>query len=79
MSSSRVHRTRPTCGAVQAYNAGGELIRVGKLIQEAGVPPNPEPIAGARMSSYPSVAQKPHIAQLARVHWPCEIVPRLRL
>lgn len=34
-------------GTVHAYDAGGALIRVGQLIQEAGVPPNPELIAEA--------------------------------
>ena len=34
-------------GTVHANNAGAALIRIGQLIQEAGVPPNPELIAEA--------------------------------
>ena len=34
-------------GTVHAFDASGALIRVGQLIQEAGVPPNPELIAEA--------------------------------
>jgi P-type conjugative transfer ATPase TrbB len=34
-------------GTVHAHDAGGALIRIGQLIQEAGVPPNPELIAEA--------------------------------
>jgi type IV secretion system protein TrbB len=34
-------------GTVHAHDAGGALVRVGQLIQEAGVPPNPDLIAEA--------------------------------
>ena len=39
--------TSASTDQLHAYDAGGALIRVGQLIQEPGVPPNPELIAEA--------------------------------
>jgi len=47
VTSRTDQETAASIDRLRAYDAGGALIRVGQLIQEAGVPPNPELIAEA--------------------------------